>query len=189
MKNITIDELRRLHDTEGLIIQGCGGDLEEWVAGINELLTKENILLDGDTFKDIYVFEHDDRTNLLFSLEKVKMDWNKLAIWRLSSHEAFGGTWLSDYVPNRLGGFVIEKAKPDCPLIGQDGNIFNLMEIAARTLKDNDMRDQAAEMQQRIMNSGSYDEALCIIGEYVNITSVDGDHDLDQDEDFGISMI
>ena len=38
---------------------------------INELLTKENILLDGDTFKDIYVFEHDDRTNLLFSLEKV----------------------------------------------------------------------------------------------------------------------
>ena len=73
------------YDTEGLIIQGCGGDLEEWVAGINELLTKENILLDGDTFKDIYVFEHDDRTNLLFSLEKVKMDWNKLAIWRLSS--------------------------------------------------------------------------------------------------------
>lgn len=63
------------------------------------------------------------------------------------------------------------------------------MGIAARTLKDNDMRDQAAEMQQRIMNSGSYDEALCIIGEYVNITSVDGDHDLDQDEDFGISMI
>ena len=74
--------------------------------------------------------------------------------------------------PNRLGGFVIERQSPTVP-IGQDGNIFNLMGIAARTLKDNDMRDQASEMQQRIMNSYSYDEALCIIGEYVNITSVD----------------
>jgi hypothetical protein len=27
----------------------------------------------------------------------------KLAIWRLQSHSAFGGTWLSDYLPNRLG--------------------------------------------------------------------------------------
>ena len=51
-----------------------------------------------------------------------------------------GGTWLSDYVPNRLGGFL-EKSelgveKPSCPLIGQDGNIFNLVGIAARTLRE-----------------------------------------------------
>ena len=26
-------------------------------------------------------------------------------MWRLKTHEMFGGTWLSDYVPNRLGGF------------------------------------------------------------------------------------
>lgn len=44
-----------------------------------------------------------------------------------------GGTWLSDYVNNRLGGFARDQpvqqsnGKPDCPLIGQDGNIFNLM--------------------------------------------------------------
>ena len=29
----------------------------------------------------------------------------RLAIWRLKTHDAFGGTWLSDYVHNRLGGF------------------------------------------------------------------------------------
>lgn len=50
-----------------------------------------------------------------------------------------------------------KKIKPDCPLIGQDGNIFNLMGIAARTLKNNDMREEAAEMQKRVMNSSSYD--------------------------------
>lgn len=30
----------------------------------------------------------------------------KLAAWRIQSHEMFGGTWVSDYVPNRLGGFI-----------------------------------------------------------------------------------
>lgn len=63
--------------------------------------------------------------------------------------------------------------KPDCALIGEDGNIFNLMAIATRTLKTYDMADRAEEMCSRIKSSGSYDEALCIIGEYVNITSKD----------------
>lgn len=65
------------------------------------------------------------------------------------------------------------KKKPDCPLIGQDGNIFNLMGIASRTLRRNGMAEEAKEMTNRIYQSGSYDEALCIMGEYVNITSVD----------------
>lgn len=63
--------------------------------------------------------------------------------------------------------------KPDCPLIGQDGNIFNLMAIASKTLRKNDMAEQAEEMCSKIRSSGSYDEALCTLGEYVNITSVD----------------
>ena len=63
------------------------------------------------------------------------------------------------------------QGKPDCPLIGVDGNIFNLMGIAARTLRDHGMGEQAQEMSKRIGESGSYDEALGIIGEYVNITS------------------
>jgi hypothetical protein len=87
---------------EGLVIQGCGGDLSEWVNGINDMLTKEGILQNSDTFKDVSVFENDGCTNLLFSLENVDLDMGKLAIWRLRSHETFGGTWLSDYLPNRL---------------------------------------------------------------------------------------
>ena len=38
-------------------------------------------------------------------------------------------------------------------------------------------------MKERIMASGSYDMALCIIGEYVNITSIDDDEDEDDSED------
>ncbi len=125
MKQITTDELRRMTDSEGLILQGCGGDLNEWVTGINEMLTEQGILLDGDTFKDVSSFEHGGVTNLLFSMDDVKLDVGKLAMWRLKSHSVFGGTWLSDYVPNRLGGFINEpqqqeRQKPDAPLYAEE---------------------------------------------------------------------
>ena len=60
-----------------------------------------------------------------------------------------------------------EKKKPECPLIGADGNIFNIMGIAAKTLKRAGMGDAAKEMQDRVTSSGSYSEALAIITEYV----------------------
>jgi hypothetical protein len=182
-KHITPNDLRRMSDREGLILQGCGGNPQEWLDGINELLTKEGILLDGDTFKDVSVFEHNGLTNLLFSMDDVKLDGGKLAMWRLQTHSQFGGTWLSDYVPNRMGGFANpempqKKQLPDCP-IGRDGNVFNLIGIAARTLKQNGMSAEAKEMSERAFAGRSYDEALGVIMEYVNVTSVD-----DENEDF-----
>lgn len=187
IQKITTDDLRRMKDKEGLVLQGCGGDLQEWVDGINDMLTKSDILLDGTKFKSVNccVFENEDLTNLLFPFsEDVKLDIGKLAMWRLQTHENFGGKWLSDYVDNRLGGFLSEeteeKKKPDCKLIGEDGNIFNLIGIATRTLRQNGMAEQAVEMRDRIQASGSYDKALCIIGEYVNITGEDESEDIDE---------
>jgi hypothetical protein len=57
--------------------------------------------------------------------------------------------------------------KPKCKLVGENGNIFNLMGIAARTLKRAGLREEAEEMVSRITKSQSYDEALRIIMEYV----------------------
>ena len=65
------------------------------------------------------------------------------------------------------------RMKPDCPLIGQNGNIFVLMGVASQTFRENGLGDEAKEMCERIQNSDSYYEALGIIGEYVNITSMD----------------
>lgn len=59
--------------------------------------------------------------------------------------------------------------KPKCKLIGQDGNIFNLMGIASRTLKKAGQKEKADEMVKRITESKSYDEALRIIMEYVEV--------------------
>ncbi|MCQ4770277.1 hypothetical protein NE579_07350 [Intestinimonas massiliensis] len=207
VKTITADELRHMRDSEGLILQGCGGSLDEWVDGVNDMLTEDGILLDGTRFHDCSTFEHDGSTCLLFPFkDDVKLDMGKLAMWRLQTHGNFGGTWLSDFVPNRLGGFLSEAQtaektpKPDCPLIGQDGNVFNLVGLAARTLRENDMKEQAKEMSARVFASGSYHEALGIIGEYVNITSVedgldedeyydeDYDEDYDEEADEGMGM-
>lgn len=107
IKTVKTEELRRMNGAEGLILQGCGGDPQEWLDGINGLLTDEGILKNGSRFENISVFQNGDLTNILFPFEDgVEIDMGKLAMWRLRSHEQFGGTWLSDYVPNKLGGFI-----------------------------------------------------------------------------------
>lgn len=59
--------------------------------------------------------------------------------------------------------------KPKCKLIGEDGNIFNLMGIASRTLKRAGLEEEAKEMVDRIFKSESYDRALQIIMDYVEV--------------------
>ena len=160
IEKITADDLRDMEYQEGLVLQGCGGEAQEWLDGINDLLTQDGILQNGNRFETVKVFQHDGLTNLLFPFEDIQVDMGKLAMW------------LSDYVPNRLGGFRSarqENPRPLCPLLGQDGNIFHLMGIAARVLRQNGMAAEAKEMQTRIMGGDchSYEEALGIISEYV----------------------
>ncbi len=193
IERIDASRLRNMNDKEGLILQGCGGDPKEWLDGINDMLTDAGILQNGSKFENCLVFPGKGCTCILFPFEGVDLDVSKLAMWRLQTHEMFGGTWLSDYVTNKLGGFmtkeqVQEKLKPKCPLVGQDGNIFNLMGMASRTLKRSGMADDAKEMCNRITSSGSYDEALGIIGDYVDICSEeDMDEGLELDIEGGMN--
>ena len=194
VKTVNTEELRSMSSTEGLVLQGCGGELKEWIDGINGLFKRSGILLEDSEFKedDCYTFKNGDLTCLLFPFsDDISIDLGKMAMWRLQTPQDLGGTWFSDYVDNRLGGFIKEndspeeKAKPDCALIGEDGNIFNLMGIASRTLKENGMANEAKEMCERVRSSGSYYEALGVIGEYVNITSSE---DMTEDESEGIAL-
>ncbi|MFR3754296.1 MAG: hypothetical protein ACLTW9_22235 [Enterocloster sp.] len=57
--------------------------------------------MDGDTFKNVYAFENEGLTNLLFDKDGVKY-MGELAIWRINTHQQFGGTWLSDYLANKF---------------------------------------------------------------------------------------
>ena len=59
--------------------------------------------------------------------------------------------------------------KPRCKLISEDGNIFNLAGIAYEALRRAGFADKAKEMQSRIFESKSYDEALGVIMDYVEV--------------------
>jgi hypothetical protein len=61
------------------------------------------------------------------------------------------------------------KSKPKAKLIGANSNIFNLLAIANTALRTNGQADKIAELNKRVTSSHSYDEALCIIMEYVEV--------------------
>ena len=111
IKSISLHDLRKMNDSEGLVLQGCGGDLQEWVDGINDMLTESGILQNDNRFEKAYSFKNGGLTCLLFPFEDVQLDVGRLAIWRLRTREDFGSTWLSDYVENNLGGFISEQVE------------------------------------------------------------------------------
>ena len=111
IKSISLHDLRKMNDSEGLVLQGCGGDLQEWVDGINDMLTESGILQNGSKFEKAFSFKNGNLTCLLFPFEDVQLDVARLAIWRLRTREDFGSTLLSDYVENNLGGFISEQVE------------------------------------------------------------------------------
>lgn len=59
--------------------------------------------------------------------------------------------------------------KPTVKLIGEDGNIFNIVGIVSRELKRNGFKDEANEYMEKVFGCESYDEALRITMAYVDI--------------------
>ena len=52
---------------------------------------------------------------------------------------------------------------------GSSGNVYCIMGGAIKILRRVGRYDDAKEMVDRVTNSGSYENALSIIGEYVNL--------------------
>lgn len=74
INHIATEALRRMEGKDGLILQGCGGDLQEWLDGINEMFTEAGILKNGAKFQDISAFEYDGLTCLLYPFEGVDLE-------------------------------------------------------------------------------------------------------------------
>ena len=86
------------------------------------------------------------------------------------------------------------KERPSMNLIGMDGNIFFVMGMASKVLKQHGMDENAKEMFERVKQSGDYYKALGIISEYVQTEISRPDpgilepEDIDIDPEFFIAL-
>jgi len=87
---------------EGIVALGCGGDANEWVEGITNLLNEEEIAKGSadNLWKNIYkLTTTGGRTDIVFVSHNCLKDFNvsKMAMWRLRMGDI---SWISDYVTN-----------------------------------------------------------------------------------------
>lgn len=61
------------------------------------------------------------------------------------------------------------KKKPIAKLIGKDGNVFNLIGICSKALKNAGQETDAKVIFEKIKNCKSYSEAFAIMSEYCDI--------------------
>lgn len=84
--------------TDGLVLLGAGGNLNEWVSGVTALLKGEHIARSSFKIDSAHkVTTSGGRTDLLLLFDWSKLDAGKLAIWRIRFGDC---SWLSDYVVN-----------------------------------------------------------------------------------------
>lgn len=106
MELIKQPSFEQLYNESAFTIEGCGGELKEWMEGINKLLAEKEI----GQVETFYTFEGkdmncyyeltgsnrypDDLTFLSFPLDN--LDINKLAMFKMQ----FGARWFDDIVEN-----------------------------------------------------------------------------------------
>ena len=59
--------------------------------------------------------------------------------------------------------------KPSCKLIGKDGNVFNIIALVRKALREAGQQEKAKEFCERAFAAESYDAVLGMANEYVEI--------------------
>ncbi len=63
--------------------------------------------------------------------------------------------------------------KPECTLIGQNGNIFNLIAVVRKTLKEHCLEEELdkfdTDLKKIQQSGGSYDDVLALFMKYVDV--------------------
>lgn len=63
----------------------------------------------------------------------------------------------------------VKKEKPKCKLIGEDGNVFNIIGRVKKALERAGMKEEAKEFVEKAFKCGSYHEVLALTIEYVDV--------------------
>ena len=87
-------------------------------------------------------------------------------LWSMREQDLFSE---EDFLPEQApeADTPQPQPRPKMDLIGYDGNIYAIMGRDSSLLRDAGMKEQSDEMIRRVTSSGSYDEALHVVSEYV----------------------
>ena len=108
LRTVDSSEFDKMYDEWYFTIEGAGGDLNDWVNGIQEMLNgegigtvKEFVTFKGKDMNDFYELTGinrypNDLTFLAFPLDG--LDTGKLAMFKLQ----FGARWFTDIVDNNI---------------------------------------------------------------------------------------
>lgn len=130
--------------------------------GYGEGLEQREFLTDTE---DVTIEEWDEEAEENYEEEISSTVYYYLHLW---NHSDFKLEFVEETEPLRKVNLKKRPiSKPRCKLVGEDGNIFNLLGIARRALNHAGLNEKAKEMSERVMNSQSYDSALGIICQYV----------------------
>lgn len=144
---------------------------------MNKIFEKEKVAV-----KSGYYFEIFDKNEIPKTLTKYakKVELDNVVYDLYHGNTLEEEKTIDKMFGDRMGYNIDEHTmkKPKCALIGQNGNIFNLMGIASRVLEKNNMESEATEMCNKITTEAkSYDDALIILQDYVEIISVQEQED------------
>jgi len=59
--------------------------------------------------------------------------------------------------------------KPTVKIIGENGNVFNVIGLCSKALKKAGMLEEAKKFKSRAINSSSYDEVLRLAMDYCEV--------------------
>ena len=113
INQITLTDLRRMNGKEGLILQGCGGEIKEWMDGINKMLTDKGILLTIQSLSMFLCFKMTALPVYFIHLKMSTLTSASLQCGDCNPTQPLQGCGYPDYVDNRLGGFEPEQNKEE----------------------------------------------------------------------------
>lgn len=63
----------------------------------------------------------------------------------------------------------MESEKPSCKLLGENGNVFNIMMLVSQCLKKAGRPEQAEKFEKAAVECESYEHVLRLVTEYVEV--------------------
>lgn len=104
VKEITAKNLQTMRGENGLAFLDCEVPPLEVLSEVNRSFTYAGILRDQSEIKEVMIFPHDGKVDVVLPFGKAVLEPVKLAAWQIMVYPDCQAVFFSDYIPSRLRG-------------------------------------------------------------------------------------